>query len=62
MRIGREQVEVFPDALAPGTEIGGWHVVQRLGVGGFGGAYKVQESARPGDRDGAQTGHVSTGR
>jgi len=49
VRIGREQVEVYPDALAPGTEVGRWHVVQRLGVGGFGGAYKVQESARPGD-------------
>ena len=44
-----EGVTVYPDALAPGTEVGNWRVVERLGVGGYGAVYRVEDMARLGD-------------
>ncbi|MFY0563889.1 serine/threonine protein kinase [Archangium lansingense] len=49
MFTNQEGVTVYPDALAPGTEVGSWRVVERLGVGGYGAAYRVEDMARPGD-------------
>jgi len=40
---------VYPDALAPGTEVGTWRVVERVGMGGYGTVYRVEDMARPGD-------------
>jgi eukaryotic-like serine/threonine-protein kinase len=45
----REGITVYPDALAPGTEVGTWRVVERLGVGGYGAVYRAQDTARPND-------------
>lgn len=44
-----ENFQVRPDALGPGTEVGTWRVVERLGVGGFGAVYRVEDMARPGE-------------
>lgn len=44
-----ENVQVYPEALGPGTEVGPWRVVERLGVGGFGAVYRVEDMARPGE-------------
>jgi serine/threonine-protein kinase len=44
-----EGVTVYPDALAPGTEVGGWRLLERLDVGGYGAAYRGEDVARPGD-------------
>ncbi|RKH67576.1 serine/threonine-protein kinase [Corallococcus aberystwythensis] len=44
-----EDVQAYPEALAPGTEVGTWRVVERLGVGGFGAVYRVEDGARPGE-------------
>jgi serine/threonine protein kinase len=44
--MSREGVTVYPDALASGTEVGNWRVVERLGVGGYGAAYRVEDMAR----------------
>ncbi len=38
-----------PDALAPGTRVGRWRVVEPLGVGGQGAVYRVEDVHRPGD-------------
>ncbi|MET0401757.1 MAG: serine/threonine-protein kinase [Cystobacter sp.] len=38
-----------PDALAPGTRLGPWRVVERLGVGGQGAVYRVEDTEHPGD-------------
>ena len=40
---------MYPDALAPGTEVGTWRVVERVGMGGYGTVYRVEDMARPGD-------------
>ncbi|OJH41711.1 hypothetical protein BON30_00220 [Cystobacter ferrugineus] len=39
----------YPDALEPGTQVGRWRVVKRLGVGGQGAVYLVEDANRPGD-------------
>ncbi|MFP2923766.1 serine/threonine protein kinase [Pyxidicoccus sp. 3LG] len=44
-----ENFQVYPEALGPGTEVGTWRVVERLGVGGFGAVYRVEDLARPGE-------------
>ncbi|WP_052518802.1 serine/threonine protein kinase [Archangium violaceum] len=49
MFTNHEGVTVHPDALAPGTEVGNWRVVERLGVGGYGAVYRVEDMARVGD-------------
>jgi serine/threonine-protein kinase len=49
MFMSREGVTVYPDALAPGTEVGTWRVVERLGVGGYGAVYRAQDMARLND-------------
>ena len=38
-----------PDALPPGTRVGRWRVVDRLGVGGQGAVYRVEDLDHPGD-------------
>ncbi|EPX57709.1 protein kinase [Cystobacter fuscus DSM 2262] len=40
---------MYPGALAPGTQVGRWRVVERLGVGGQGAVYRVEDMAHPGD-------------
>ena len=37
-----------PEALPSGTEVGHWRVVGRLGVGGYGAAYQVEDIHHPG--------------
>ena len=37
------------EALAPGTCLGRWRVVDQLGVGGQGAVYRVEDVERPGD-------------
>jgi serine/threonine protein kinase len=49
MPLHAENFQVYPEALGPGTEIGTWRVVERLGVGGFGAVYRVEDMARPGE-------------
>jgi serine/threonine protein kinase len=44
-----EDWKVHPGALGPGTEVGSWRVVERLGVGGYGAVYRVEDLACPGD-------------
>jgi serine/threonine-protein kinase len=44
-----ENFQVYPEALGPGTEVGTWRVVERLGVGGFGAVYRVEDMARSGE-------------
>jgi serine/threonine-protein kinase len=44
-----ENFQVYPEALGPGTEVGPWRVVERLGVGGCGAVYRVEDMARPGE-------------
>jgi serine/threonine-protein kinase len=44
-----EDWQVHPGALGPGTEVGPWRVVERLGVGGNGAVYRVEDMACPGD-------------
>ncbi|MBZ4420941.1 serine/threonine-protein kinase [Myxococcus sp. RHSTA-1-4] len=44
-----EDWQVRPGALGPGTEVGSWRVVERLGVGGYGAVYRVEDMTRPGD-------------
>jgi len=40
---------VSPRTLAPGTQVGPWRVVERLGEGGYGAVYRVEATARPGE-------------
>ena len=42
-------VTLCPDALAPGTQVGRWRVVEQLGVGGQGAVYRVEDLDHPGD-------------
>ncbi|WNG15422.1 serine/threonine protein kinase [Cystobacter fuscus] len=42
-------MRLFPDALAPGTQVGRWRVVEQLGVGGQGAVYRVEDIDHPGD-------------
>jgi len=49
MPLYAENFQVYPEALGPGTEVGTWRVVERLGVGGFGAVYRVEDMARPGE-------------
>jgi serine/threonine protein kinase len=42
-------VTLCPDALAPGTQVGRWRVVEPLGVGGQGAVYRVEDMDHPGD-------------
>lgn len=37
-----------PESLPPGTEVGHWRVVEKLGVGGYGAAYRVEDIHHPG--------------
>ena len=38
--------EIDPEYLTPGTMIGPYKIVDRLGVGGFGAAYHVERAGR----------------
>ncbi|AEI66275.1 serine/threonine-protein kinase [Corallococcus macrosporus] len=49
MPVHAENWQVHPGALGPGTEVGSWRVVERLGVGGYGAVYRVEDMASPGD-------------
>ena len=49
MPVHAKDFQVYPEALGPGTEVGTWRVVARLGVGGFGAVYRVEDMARPGE-------------
>ncbi|QSQ28053.1 serine/threonine protein kinase [Pyxidicoccus parkwayensis] len=49
MPLHAENFQVYPEALGPGTEVGTWRVIERLGVGGFGAVYRVEDMARPGE-------------
>ncbi|WIG97929.1 serine/threonine protein kinase [Myxococcus sp. SDU36] len=49
MPLHAENFQVNPESLGPGTEVGSWRVVERLGVGGFGAVYRVEDLARPGE-------------
>jgi len=49
MPVHAKDFQVYPEALGPGTEVGTWRVVERLGVGGFGAVYRVEDMARPGE-------------
>lgn len=49
MLVHAEDFQGYPEALRPGTEVGTWRVVERLGVGGFGAVYRVEDMARPGE-------------
>ncbi|MBZ4421762.1 serine/threonine-protein kinase [Myxococcus sp. RHSTA-1-4] len=49
MSVHAENWQVHPGVLGPGTEVGSWRVVERLGVGGYGAVYRVEDMARPGD-------------
>ena len=42
------EVLLRPDALAPGTQVGRWRVVESLGVGGQGAVYRVEDIHHPG--------------
>ncbi|OJH36475.1 serine/threonine protein kinase [Cystobacter ferrugineus] len=42
-------VRQYPEALAPGTRVGRWRVVERLGVGGQGAVYRVEDMDHPGN-------------
>lgn len=37
-----------PESLPAGTEVGHWRVVEKLGVGGYGAAYQVEDIHHPG--------------
>jgi hypothetical protein len=39
---------LLPEALPAGTEVGHWRVVEKLGVGGYGAAYQVEDIHHPG--------------
>ena len=41
--------EKNPEALPTGTRVGRWRVVDRLGVGGQGAVYRVEDIDHPGD-------------
>ncbi|MCK8504232.1 serine/threonine-protein kinase [Myxococcus fulvus] len=49
MSVHAENWQVHPGVLGPGTEVGSWRVVARLGVGGYGAVYRVEDMACPGD-------------
>ena len=49
MAADAENLQVSPRALAPGTEVNGWRLLEPLGEGGFGAAYRVESVARPGE-------------
>ena len=49
MPVHAKDFQVYPEALGPGTEVGTWRVVERLGVGGFGAVYRVEDMVRPGE-------------
>ena len=43
------ELTTYPDALEPGTLVGRWRVVERVGVGGQGAVYRVEDIDHPGD-------------
>jgi serine/threonine protein kinase len=49
MAVHEENFQVSPEALTPGMEVNGWRIRERLGTGGFGVAYLVESTARPGE-------------
>ncbi|MDY7232244.1 serine/threonine protein kinase [Hyalangium rubrum] len=49
MAVNAENIQVSPEALAPGTEVNGWRILSPLGGGGFGAAYRVESTAQPGE-------------
>jgi hypothetical protein len=38
-----ERDRVYPEGLIAGTEVGAWHVVERLSIGGQGAVYRVED-------------------
>jgi serine/threonine-protein kinase len=49
MAVHAENLQVSPRALALGTEVAGWRILEPLGEGGFGAAYRVESVAQPGE-------------
>lgn len=49
MAVAEQNVQVSPEALAPGTEVNGWRILAPLGGGGFGAAYRVESTVHPGE-------------
>ncbi|WNG26921.1 protein kinase [Cystobacter fuscus] len=49
MSTNRRETTTYPDVLEPGTQVGRWRVVKRLGVGGQGAVYLVEDANHPGD-------------
>ncbi|ATB39750.1 hypothetical protein CYFUS_005198 [Cystobacter fuscus] len=49
MTTNHGEMTPYPDALELGTQVGRWRVVKRLGVGGQGAVYLVEDVDRPGD-------------
>ncbi|HEX8537517.1 MAG TPA: serine/threonine-protein kinase, partial [Cystobacter sp.] len=49
MSTNHGEMTTYPDALEPGTQVGRWRVVERLGVGGQGAVYRVEDADRPGE-------------
>ena len=59
MAVHEENFQVSPEALTPGMEVNGWRIRERLGTGGFGVAYLVESTARPGEFFGRREGLVA---
>jgi eukaryotic-like serine/threonine-protein kinase len=49
MAVHVENIQMSPESLAPGTEVNGWRILERLGTGGFGTAYRVEAIGWPGE-------------
>ncbi|ATB29102.1 serine/threonine protein kinase [Melittangium boletus] len=43
------EATLYSEALAPGTQVGRWRVVEPLGMGGQGAVYRVEDTEHPGD-------------
>ena len=49
MSTPQDEVPFFPGGLVPGARVGRWRVVERLGLGGQGAVYRVEDLDHPGD-------------